>query len=58
MDARGAKVAGLLVHPERQAEVLGLDGGRKHAAASPDAEMHQSLTAAWDRRVAPQALLE
>jgi uncharacterized protein (DUF2235 family) len=42
-----AKAAGLLVNPDRQAEVLGYSAGSKYAKPDPDGPMHESLKGAW-----------
>ena len=42
-----ARTAGLLVDPQKQAEVLGLTGSGKYVPAKADAPMHDSLTGAW-----------
>jgi uncharacterized protein (DUF2235 family) len=43
-----AKAAGLLVDPERQAEVLGLTGSGEYVPAAANAPRHESLKRAWD----------
>jgi uncharacterized protein (DUF2235 family) len=43
-----AKIAGLLVHPDKQAEVLGLSGTGKYVRAKADAPRHESLKGAWN----------
>jgi uncharacterized protein (DUF2235 family) len=43
-----AKEAGLLVHPDKEAEVLGLTGTGKYVPAKPDACMHESLKGYWN----------
>jgi uncharacterized protein (DUF2235 family) len=42
-----AKAAGLLVHPDKQSEVLGLTSGSKYKAAQPNAAPHESLKGPW-----------
>ena len=42
-----AKAAGLLVNPNKEAEVLGLTGSGKYVPAKADAGRHESLTGAW-----------
>jgi uncharacterized protein (DUF2235 family) len=43
-----AKKAGLKVDGTREAEVLGKDHNDKYAAADPDAQIHESLSGAWN----------
>jgi uncharacterized protein (DUF2235 family) len=43
-----AEVVGLLVHPDKKAEVLGFTGTGKYVPAKPDAERHESLKGAWN----------
>jgi uncharacterized protein (DUF2235 family) len=43
-----AKAAGLLVNPQKQAEVLGLTGDGAYAPARPDACRHESLKGWWN----------
>jgi uncharacterized protein (DUF2235 family) len=43
-----AKAAGLLVDPEKRAEVLGLTGGGRYVPAKADAPSHESLKGAWN----------
>jgi uncharacterized protein (DUF2235 family) len=42
-----AKAAGLLVDPDKQAEVLGLLGTGRYAPPKADAPIHESLCGAW-----------
>jgi uncharacterized protein (DUF2235 family) len=42
-----AKVAGLIVDPSKEAEVLGLTGSGKYVPAAPDAARHESLKGLW-----------
>jgi uncharacterized protein (DUF2235 family) len=42
-----AKMAGLLVDPGREAEVLGRSLGSRYVAPDPDGVMHESLKGAW-----------
>lgn len=42
-----AKMAGLIIDPSKQAEVLGLTGSGKYVPAEPDAGRHESLKGAW-----------
>jgi uncharacterized protein (DUF2235 family) len=43
-----AKAAGLLVNPDKEAEVLGTTASKQYVPASPDAERHESLTGGWN----------
>jgi uncharacterized protein (DUF2235 family) len=43
-----AKAAGLLVNPDKEAEVLGKTPSKQYVSASPDAQIHESLTGAWN----------
>jgi hypothetical protein len=43
-----AKAAGLLVDPDKRAEVMGLTGSGKYVPAKPDAPSHESLKGAWN----------
>lgn len=42
-----SKAAGLLVDPEKQAEVLGLSASSKYVPAKAGAPRHESLKGAW-----------
>jgi uncharacterized protein (DUF2235 family) len=43
-----AKGSGIILDPEREAEVLGMDGTGKYVAPDPNGPAHESLTGIWN----------
>jgi uncharacterized protein (DUF2235 family) len=43
-----ARAAGLLVNPDKEAEVLGKTASKQYVSASPNAQIHESLTGVWN----------